>query len=258
MTASNSPLDREPLMEEHDPEVRVLVVGFDYEAAVHVGVAARFVNDELPYVIEVLHSVQAFVEHGVPVDGGHATADDAERLARCVVIPCADCDLRVQDPKAVRAAARSHRAWPTLLKTIGPSGDPLQSRASSICVASSQSKAPARCAWIRSPASSLTPSIVSTTTLELPTNRGASSAISGSKAPTAAMKMLSGISSGNTGSWLVVAVTIRLSSCSARESARSVVREVSKTFETPRPSWKASRWERAWVPAPTTRSGPSG
>src|SRR3712207_3624869 len=147
---------------------------------------------------------QAAEDHLDADVGGHATADDAERLARRVVIHRTDRDLRVQDPKAVRAAARSHRAWPTLLKTIGPSGDSLQSRASSSCVASFQSKAPARCASIRSPASSLTPSIVSTTTLELPTNRGASSAISGSKAPTAAMKMLSGISSGNTGSLLVV------------------------------------------------------
>ena len=73
-------------------------------------VGARFVDDKLSYVIEVLHSVQAFVEHGVTVDGEYAAAYDAERLARRVVIHRADYDLRVQDPKAVRAAARSHRA----------------------------------------------------------------------------------------------------------------------------------------------------
>src|SRR5215213_1387338 len=149
------------------------------------------------------------------MDGGHAAADDAERLARCVVIHGADYDLRVQDPKAVRATASSHRAWPPLLKTTGSAGDSPQSIASSSCVASFQSKAPARCAQIRSPASSLTPSIVSTTTLSLPTNPGASSGISGSKAPTAAIKTPTRTSSGNIGSPLVVAVTIRLTSSSA-------------------------------------------
>src|ERR687898_3547360 len=127
-------------------------------------VGARFVDDKLSYVIEFLHSVQAFVEHCVAEDGGYAAAYDAERLARRVVIHRADYELRVQDPKAVRAAAKSHRAWPTLLKTIVPPGLLDQRRASSSSVASSQPNAPACSAWIRSPASSLTPSIVSTTT----------------------------------------------------------------------------------------------
>src|SRR5215208_6284072 len=39
------------IVEEHDAEVRVPVIGFDYEAAVHVGVAARFVDDKRSYVI---------------------------------------------------------------------------------------------------------------------------------------------------------------------------------------------------------------
>src|SRR5918995_5823629 len=67
-------------------------------------VGARFVDDKLSYVIEVLHSVQAFVEHCVAEDSGYAAAYDAERLARRVVIHRADYELRVQDPKAVRAA----------------------------------------------------------------------------------------------------------------------------------------------------------
>jgi len=60
-----------------------------------------------------------------------AGRDAEERRVRHVVIDCADSDPRVQNPKAVRAAARSHRAWPTLLKMIVPPGLLDQRRASS-------------------------------------------------------------------------------------------------------------------------------
>ena len=83
------------VVEEYGAEVRALVVGFGYEAAIHIGVTARFIDDKLSYVIESLHCVQAFIEHGVSVDGGYAAADYAERLARRVVIDRADCVMRV-------------------------------------------------------------------------------------------------------------------------------------------------------------------
>ena len=60
-----------------------------------------------------------------------AGRDAEKRWTRHVVIDRAECDPLVQNPKAVRAAARSHRAWPTLLKTIVPPGLLDQRRASS-------------------------------------------------------------------------------------------------------------------------------
>src|SRR5215210_8765058 len=142
-----------------------------------------------------------------------ATRDDTAlvwvRITCCGLYP-GGCRARRRDPappgyrrKAVLAAARSHKEWPTLLKITVPEDPRGRSRprkTSSSSVASDQRKAPAFSAWIRSPASSSAPSIVSTTTAELETRPGGNSAASGWKEPTAATNVPSATASGSTGS----------------------------------------------------------
>ena len=50
------------VVEEHDAEVRVLVVRLDDEAPVHVRVAARLVDEQAPHVVEALERVAPLVE----------------------------------------------------------------------------------------------------------------------------------------------------------------------------------------------------
>ena len=67
------------VVEEHDAEIGAVVLRLGDEAAVHVGVAARLVDEQLPQMIEPLGRVAALLEDRVPAQllPGH----DAERLA---------------------------------------------------------------------------------------------------------------------------------------------------------------------------------
>ena len=65
------------------------------EAAVHVGVAARLVDEERAHVVEVLLRVAALGEDRVARDRVDPARDDAERLARGVVVDGLDPALRV-------------------------------------------------------------------------------------------------------------------------------------------------------------------
>ena len=87
---------REPvLVEEHHAERSVAVepvVGVRWrdETAVHVGVAARLVDQERAYVVEVVLAVVAPIEHGLAARGRDAADHDPERLASGVVVDRAD------------------------------------------------------------------------------------------------------------------------------------------------------------------------
>src|SRR5207237_10111726 len=123
-------------------------------------------------------------------------------------------------PTITRAAAKSHSACPTLLNTTGPLLGLGSSTARSSGVTFDQSTP----AWIKSPASASAPSKVSTNTRARLTNSGGTPAISGVYAPTAATNASSRTWSGNTGSVLVVAVTISvdlLMASSAEPTARA-------------------------------------
>jgi hypothetical protein len=96
-------------VEEDDAEVGAVVVRLDDVTAVHVGVAAGLVHEEPPHVIESLERIAALVENrraAQPVDPGR---DDAERLARAVVVDGAD--LHRLDPRRGRGAGIRRRAW---------------------------------------------------------------------------------------------------------------------------------------------------
>src|SRR5215217_6682358 len=149
----------------------------------------------------------------------------------CLMYPTGS--LQASSTKAVLAAARSHRAWPTLLNTTVPSGRLDERSASSSVVAFSQQKTPALSACIRSPASSFAPSIVSTKTREAEIKAGGSSAAPGSKDPTAATKTPDGTSSGKTGSTLVVAVTTRLTSSSASSGPSTTSASIPRSLAWP-------------------------
>src|SRR5690606_18723671 len=77
------------LVPEQRAEVRAGVVGRYEEAAVHVGVAARLVHQQLAEVVDVGGIGAAFQDGGAR-DGGDAAGDDPERLARRVVVDGGD------------------------------------------------------------------------------------------------------------------------------------------------------------------------
>ena len=77
-------------MEEDDAEVGVRVVRLDDEAAVHVRVAARLVDEQPANVVEALERVAPLVEDRRALRQLDATGDDPERLAGRVVVDRAD------------------------------------------------------------------------------------------------------------------------------------------------------------------------
>ena len=68
-------------MEEHDAEIGARVVRLDDEAAVHVGVPARLVDEQPPNVVEPLERIAPLVEDGGAARRLDAARDDPERLA---------------------------------------------------------------------------------------------------------------------------------------------------------------------------------
>ena len=72
------------------PRSALAVVRLDDEAAVHVGVAARLVDEQPPHVVEPLECVAALVEDRRAVRGIDSAGHDPERLAAGVVVDRAD------------------------------------------------------------------------------------------------------------------------------------------------------------------------
>jgi hypothetical protein len=70
------------VVEEDDAEVGAVVVRLDDEAAVHVRVAARLVDEEPPNVVEPLERVAALVEDRRAARRLDTARHDPERLAR--------------------------------------------------------------------------------------------------------------------------------------------------------------------------------
>ena len=73
-------------MEEDDTEIGLAVVRLDDEAAVHVGMSPRLVDEEPAYVVEPLECVAALVEDRRALRRLDSAGHDPERLARCVVV----------------------------------------------------------------------------------------------------------------------------------------------------------------------------
>src|SRR5205085_2093650 len=93
---------------EDDAQVGAFVLRLGHEAAVHVRMAARLVDEQAPHVVEVFERVPALGEDRRPLERSHAAGDDAERLAGGVVVGGRD------HPRAARkrgsAAVRSRRS----------------------------------------------------------------------------------------------------------------------------------------------------
>src|SRR6187431_2769887 len=95
------------VVEEHDAEIGALVVGLDDETAVHVGVAARLVDEKPSNVVELLERVTALFENRRAARRLDAGRHDPERLARGVVVDGADLhgstldeDRSIEDPSS--------------------------------------------------------------------------------------------------------------------------------------------------------------
>ena len=78
------------VVEEDDAEVGAVVVRLDDEAAVHVGVPARLVDEQPAHVVEPLERVAALVEDRRAARRFDAARDDPEGLAGRVVVDRAD------------------------------------------------------------------------------------------------------------------------------------------------------------------------
>ena len=74
------------VVEEHDAEVGAVVVRRHDVAAVHVGVAARLVDEQPADVVEPLERVAASLEDRRAPERLDAAGDDPERLAPGVVV----------------------------------------------------------------------------------------------------------------------------------------------------------------------------
>ncbi len=96
------------VVEEHDAEVRPVVVGRRHERPVHVGVAARLVDQQPADVIEVVHRPAPALEDGPALEVGDAAGHDPERLAGRVVVDGPDRALERELSSVIgRAAPRA-------------------------------------------------------------------------------------------------------------------------------------------------------
>ncbi len=100
-------------MEEHDAEIGARVVGRRHEAPVHVGVAARFVDEELADVVDVGGGPAASFRHGSAIERWDAAGHDPERLAARVVVGGRDLDQRASSASS-RALTPGHSPASTL------------------------------------------------------------------------------------------------------------------------------------------------
>src|SRR5207342_3059890 len=78
------------VMEEDDAEVCACVVRLDDEAAVHVRMPARLVDEEAPPVVEPVVRISALVEDRGAAWRLDSLRDDPEGLPRCVVVDRSD------------------------------------------------------------------------------------------------------------------------------------------------------------------------
>jgi len=74
------------VVKEDDPEVGAVVLRLRDEAAVHVRVAARLVDEQPAHLVEVLCCEAPLLEDRPPFERWHPARDDPERFARGVVI----------------------------------------------------------------------------------------------------------------------------------------------------------------------------
>ena len=101
------------VVEEHDAEVAGRVVGRRDEAAVHVGVAARLVDEELADVVEVRGRPATPFRHRAAFERGHAAGHDPEGLAARVVVGRRDLGQRASSASR-RALTPGHSPARTL------------------------------------------------------------------------------------------------------------------------------------------------
>ncbi len=100
------------VVEEDDAEVGAVVLRLGDEAAVHVRVAARLVDEQLAHVVEMLQRKTALVENRAPRGRLDAAGDDPKRLAARVVVDGLDVQRPVKrgrrfSPNAVTPSAKS-------------------------------------------------------------------------------------------------------------------------------------------------------
>ena len=96
------------VVEEDDAEVGGGVVRRDDEAAVHVRVPARLVDEQPPHVVEALVRVAAPLEDRRALRRVDAVGDDPERLSARVVVDRAD-PRHDADPATKAVGARGSR-----------------------------------------------------------------------------------------------------------------------------------------------------
>ncbi len=97
------------VVEEDDAEIGRRVVRLDDEAAVHVRMAARLVDEKAAYVVEPLESVAPLVQDRRATRRLDAARDDPERLPGSVVVDRAN--LHSGDPRQAGAPRIRRRAW---------------------------------------------------------------------------------------------------------------------------------------------------
>jgi hypothetical protein len=78
------------VVEEEHAELRPVVDGIGDEAAVHIGMAARLVDQELPHAVEVLGRIAPLVEHRLAGNRPDAPGHDPEGLTGRVVVDRCD------------------------------------------------------------------------------------------------------------------------------------------------------------------------
>ena len=96
-------------MEEDDAEVGALVLRLGDEAAVHVRVPARLVDEQPPHAVEPLGRQAALLEDRPALELRHAARDDPERLAGRVVVDRRELRERAQIAGATSAAQNAQR-----------------------------------------------------------------------------------------------------------------------------------------------------
>jgi hypothetical protein len=73
-------------VKKDNPEVGAVVLRLRDEAAVHVGVAARLVDEQPAHAVEVLGREAPLLEDRPPLEGRHTARDDPERLTGGVIV----------------------------------------------------------------------------------------------------------------------------------------------------------------------------
>ena len=96
-------------MEEDHAEVRAVVVRLDDEAAVHVGMPSRLVDEQTAHVVDALERVAALVEDRRPTQRLDPVRHDPEGLPCGVVVGCADLHSAIDSYLPLKSAGRLSR-----------------------------------------------------------------------------------------------------------------------------------------------------